>query len=102
MSRKLPTVTVELEDGTVLADLVTDNRDAVRWDVHRANKRWPATGDAPMLWLTFLAWAAANRTGRTLLTFEAWNDQTIAVNVHEDDDQGDVDPTQPAAESEAL
>ena len=97
-AKKLPTVTVELEDGTTLGPLNTDNRDAVRWDLHRCRQNWPATADAPMLWLTFLAWSAAKRLGQTTLTFDAWNDAAVNVQVEGQDD--DLDPTQPAAASD--
>lgn len=44
-------------------DVQTDNRDLIEWDARRAQKGWPKSGDAPSLWMTFLAWHAARRSG---------------------------------------
>lgn len=43
-------------------DLQTDNRDMVRFDLMRAKKQWPTVTDAPLLWMTFLAWHALVRS----------------------------------------
>lgn len=45
----------------VAIDVQTDNRDAVRFDLLRRVKRWPALDEAPMLWYTVLAWSAIKR-----------------------------------------
>ena len=71
----------------------TDNRDAVRWELTRNQRNWPAGQDAPLLWLTFLAWAAAKRTGLTDLDFDTF--QASAVQVATDTAaEAEPDPTQ--------
>lgn len=59
-------VLVQLEGATEPEELTvqTDNRDAVQWDITRARKGWPTGPDAPMLWMTFLAWHSLKRTGQ--------------------------------------
>ncbi len=55
-----PRMRVTLDDGTEL-DIQTTHADAVRYDISRARFGWPAVSDAPMLWTSFLAWAAIRR-----------------------------------------
>lgn len=79
----MPQVLVYLEDApdTPLGGgpIQTDNRDAVRWDRGRAQKGWPAGTDAPLLWLTFLAWAAAQRLGLFSGPYDAFEAQAVHV-----------------------
>jgi hypothetical protein len=69
-------------------ELQTNNADMVRWDLTRPKQRppWPTFQDAPILWLTFLAWAAARRTGaiEQSLTFETWCDDVQQVSTVDD------------------
>ena len=88
--RKLtsPKVRVVRKEGPDL-ELQTTNADMVRWDLTRPKQRppWPSFQDAPILWLTFLAWAAARRTGAIDqgLTFETWyEDDCLDVSTVED------------------
>ena len=56
-------VTIERSDGTEAELTVqTDNRDAVRFDLLRARKGWPPMADAPLLFMTALAWLAIRRS----------------------------------------
>jgi hypothetical protein len=81
-----PRVLVTRGDGSQL-DLQTTNADLVLWDMTRTKHKWPKFDEAPFLWLTFLAWAAARRTGHiTDTTWEAWLADTVDVAAQEDDD----------------
>ena len=92
-----PVVVVTLEqdgsDDYLELTVQTDNRDAVQWDIVRARKEWPAGQDAPMLWMTFLAWSALHRTGQ-IKTEKVEEFIARCVNVTKPESV-EVDPTQP-------
>lgn len=94
-----PRVVVTLEDGTEQT-VQTDNRDAVQWDIIRARKSWPSGKEAPMLWLTTLAWHALKRTGQTDLALEKFIEGCLQV-VSADKEPIEVDPTQSAADTDS-
>jgi hypothetical protein len=90
-----------IRDGADPMELQTDNRDLVLWDMTRPKHRWPKFDEAAFLWLTFISWAAARRTGvvNGATTFEAWKASVIevsTVDTEEDDELGT--PTQPGPE----
>lgn len=99
--RNYPIVTsCQLDDGspepTILGMVKTDNRDAVRWDRTSAARKWPNVQAAPVLWTTFMAWSAYQRTGQTTLKFEDFEAQCAELDL----DQGETaDPTQQGHES---
>lgn len=101
---KTPIVIVVLEQNDELVEVTvqTDNRDAVAWDMHRNRVNWPAGTDAPMLWMTYLAWSAMRRDGSSPaggLTFEQFNDRTRSISsVKPADEAEPVDPTLAGAE----
>lgn len=74
---------VVIRDGLPDLELQTTNPDLVRWDLTRPKQRppWPAFNDAPVLWMTFLAWAAARRTGaiESSVTWEIWAEEVLEV-----------------------
>jgi len=80
--------TGELTEYTVQ----TDNRDAVRFDVMRPRKSWPGSQEAPMLWMTILAWSAIKRSGGTADTVEDYLDKIVQIEPI-DEDGNTVDPT---------
>lgn len=88
-----------IRDGFDPLELQTTNADLVLWDRTRARHKWPSFQDAAFLWLTFISWAAARRTGAisTDYSYEKWEGDVIDVNAVEDKD-GDVDPTPLAPE----
>lgn len=97
-----PNVRVTRE-GFDLLDVQTANPDLVLWDMTRPKHRWPKFDEAPFLWLTFISWAAARRTGAIPpeYTFERWQSDVLDVsNVGDDDDPGDElgTPTLPGLE----
>lgn len=99
MSRSsiMPAVLVYLESDPDAplggGPIQTDNRDAVRWDRARGQKGWPAGSDAPLLWLTFLAWAAAKRQGLFAGSYEDFEAQAIDVGTEQPQDAAEPDPT---------
>jgi hypothetical protein len=94
-----------LREGHDPLEIQTANPDLVLWDRTRVKHRWPKFDDAPFLWLTFLSWAAARRTGaiEPSYTFERWESEVLEVsNAADDDDAEDDDdelglPTPPGA-----
>ena len=95
-------------DELVEYTVQTDNRDAIQWDVTRPRRSWPAFNEAPMLYMTFLAWHAMHRTGETKESLDEFMKRAVEVKVLTVDGKtvapadavaGDVmvDPTQPAA-----
>lgn len=85
-------VTVTLAGKDEPLELVTRNPDLVRFDITRPKHGWPDPETAPMLWTTFIAWAAAKRTGVYEGTWEDWSNRD-ALDVELGGDV-DVDPTQ--------
>lgn len=80
------------------------NPDMVRWDMTAPTHRWPSMKEAPMLWATFVTWAAAKRSGVYPGTFEDWRDRdalVVRIDTEPDDDSGlpgqAVDPTHAGA-----
>lgn len=102
-----PRCRVVLEDdaGELTEYVVqTSNRDAVRFDITRGRKGWPAVNDAPMLWMTFCAWSAMSRGKDTGLKLDEFLDACVEVQaidadgnpIKSSDTAGvQVDPTQP-------
>lgn len=100
---RVQAATVTLDDGKQLHLDIT-NPDMVRWDITAPKHKWPTLKEAPILWATFVTWAAAKRTGAYEGTFEAWRDtDALVVDMQrepgEDGEPGTpVDPTHAGAE----
>jgi hypothetical protein len=105
---KSPRVVVALETPTpgeyLEYTVQTDNRDAVQWDFVRARKAWPQGKDAPLLWMTFLAWNALRRSGAPVTdSFDTFANECVAVQPVDEDgndltagsEVATVDPTIP-------
>lgn len=69
---------VVLENGERYRVRAT-NADMVAFDLMASKKKWPDGQKAPFLWATFLAWRSSKRTGKTSLTFEAFQDAAAEV-----------------------
>jgi hypothetical protein len=82
-----------IRDGHEPLEVQTDNRDMILWETTRVKHRWPKFDEAPMMWLTFLAWAAARRTGAidTGHTWEQWRGETLQARTVDDDEDDDED-----------
>lgn len=80
-----------IREGYDDLDIQTSNPDLVLWDRTRYKHKWPPLTDAPMLWSTFISWAAARRTGAipSDYTYEKWETETLEVRIlnAEDDDE---------------
>lgn len=87
---------VIIREGHEDLELQTDNRDLILWDTTRLRHKWPKLEDAPFLWMTFISWAAARRTGaiNADVKFETWRDEVRQVASLEDDDDTGL-PTGP-------
>lgn len=84
-------------------EVQTANPDLVLWDRTRVKHRWPKFDEAPFLWLTFLAWAGARRTGAIPpdMTYERWESDVLDVADVGQDDTTEDDlgrPTDPGPE----
>lgn len=100
MSLKQRLIHIELADGRELT-VQTANPDHLQWELTAAKQNYPTMkiqGEdviplAPQLMITFLAWAAAVRTGQLDMKWPEFF-QTECLGV-EPLDETDVDPTQP-------
>lgn len=88
-------VTIEQADGTEAEVTVqTDNRDAVRYDLMRVRKAWPVMHEAPILFMTVIAFLAIRRSDATLLPDDAEKALDMIVDVTPVDADGNpVDDT---------
>lgn len=84
---------VVMRDGQPDLELQTNNADMIQWDFTRAKQKppWPSFQEAPMLWMTFLAWCAARRTGaiETTYTWDQWRHDVLEVAPQTDDDDSE-------------
>lgn len=95
-----PLVTV-IREGFDPLTVQTDNRDLLLWDTTRIKHKWPRFDEVPNIWLTFISWAAARRTGAITseTKYEEWAATVLGCEVEgadEDDDTGS--PFDPATE----
>lgn len=86
-----------VREGIDDLEVQTTNADLVRWDRTRTKHKWPTVQDAPFLWLTFVAWAAARRTGAIPpdLTYESWENDVLEVETLTEEDDESGRPTLP-------
>lgn len=87
-------------DGKTL-DLQTNNVDMVLWDRTRAKHKWPGLQEAPFLWMTFISWSAARRTGLIPpdYTYETWEAKVLDIDVDEDEEANEVEAHPPGQEA---
>lgn len=86
---KTPRVKVVREsDPEKELEIQTTNADLVLWDRTRIKHKWPKFEDAPFLWMTFISWAAARRSG--LITpetkYEDWERDVLSVDSQDNDE----------------
>lgn len=100
-------VTVTLDGRPEPLELAITNPDRVAWDRTARRHGWPPFTEAPFLGLTFLAWAAARRTGVYTDSFEQWSEHdALEIDTAKDADEDADDylsagldhPTGPATE----
>lgn len=92
-----PRLKVIRESDETAVELQTTNSDLVRWDRTRTRHKWPTIEDAPFLWLTFIAWAAARRS-KVIgpdVTYEAWEADVLEVASLSDEDDPEDETGRP-------
>ena len=69
-------------------EIQTTNQDLVLWDRTRIKHKWPSFEDAPFLWMTFIAWAGARRSGLIAIdtTYESWERDVISADASDSED----------------
>lgn len=96
-----PNIRVVMDDGHEYTVRIL-NADMVGYDRERGRHRdWPAAGDAPLLWATYLAWHAMTRTNQIArMNLAEFETRALQVEILEPDAAGgdDVDPTRTEAE----
>lgn len=88
-----PRVNVVREsDPEKTLEIQTANADLVLWDRTRIKHKWPKFDDAPFLWLTFISWAAARRSGLIAVdfTYEQWERDVLSVSDADTDDDDET------------
>jgi hypothetical protein len=83
-------------DAPEILEVQTLSPDLIAFDMTRAKHRWPDMKEAPMLWLSFIAWHACRREQRIPpeLTWDEWKATTLDVGPTSDEEDGEpVDPT---------
>lgn len=92
---------IELSDGATFESTIS-NRAMVDYDFERVAKKWPPATEAPMVWLTFLAYRQLTHDGILPVdcTFKSFREDLCEyVEKHSDDD---ADPTRPEAASDSV
>ena len=94
-----PKVRVSMADTGLEYDVQTDNRDMIRWERAAAKWGWPAMSDAPILWMTHLAYTALSRDGIAPAgqSFEAFADRVTAIELLDGKGDEPIDLDDPAA-----
>lgn len=74
-------------------EIQTTNQDLVLWDRTRIKHKWPKFEDAPFLWLTFISWSAARRSGLIPPDFiyEKWEADVLSVEALDEDSDDETD-----------
>lgn len=95
-----PRVRVVMADGSVIDDLQTINFDMIMFERTRDKQkpRWPTMEEAKMLWLTFVSWHAAKRTGATDITWEQWERDALDISIAGGEDDETGTPTRPGVD----
>lgn len=91
-------VTLEDADGHRTQQRVQVlNVDLVRYDRTAAKHGWPKGLDAPMLWVTFLAWSAMKREGLIDkdMTWETFEQRALQVQPAAEDELNGASPVDP-------
>lgn len=89
---------VEMEDGTEF-DVTADQRDSAKWEVQPFGCSLGDVRSKLFTYQRFIAWSAAKRQGKTALTWDKFDEQSVAVDpVVDAEPEADAEnPGQPAA-----
>lgn len=85
-------LTVTLDDGTT-HDIVIGNPSLVAWDRTAAQRSWPASQDAPFLWMTFIAWHHMKAARLVDCEWTEFSDSKCVAIEDTEDDEDAVGPT---------
>lgn len=96
MTFQRQTFRVHLVDRDEPLDVTPINPDLVRYDMTAQKHQWGGGDQRPILFTTFIAWAAAKREGLYAGSWDDWSERDC-LNV-EPLGATDVDPTQRVAE----
>lgn len=103
-----PRVRVLVETDPASPDLTeytvqTDNRDMVRYDLMRARKNWPTQREAPILFMSAVAWHALKRSGETADDVETYLDKIVEITpVDEDGNPVGVEDAEETQSADSL
>lgn len=87
-----PRIYVVMPDGAEFT-IQAVNDDLVAFERDQAKHQWPGPTDAPLSWMTYVAWHHLTHEG--LLPMVPLKDFHPLQVSAPDDDQADVDPTDP-------
>ena len=86
---KAITVNVLMNDGTEYREVTTILADQVAFSTIRQRHKWPTMEEDPLLFGSFIAYKAMQRTGRFEGSWDAFTEAVAAVDA---DDPTEVDP----------
>jgi hypothetical protein len=80
-------------------EVQSTNADLVLWDRTRWKHKWPTVSEAPFLWLTFIGWAAARRTGAIPpdVKYETWETEVLEIEPQDDGEEAEAGRPTPLA-----
>lgn len=98
-----PRVHVLMMDGSEW-DAQTMNPDLLKFERTAVRHKWPKPGDSPVMWLTFIAWAAGVREGHipSSMTWEQFSQELCAEVTNPDGKAAGtpVDPIPPGVDTD--
>lgn len=89
---------VLMTDGTEYRDLVVTMADRNKFGQVARRRKWPSMSDDYNLFMTFVAWHALRREGRTNLDYEAFEATCETVDSAGDDAGEGVEEVEPFRE----
>jgi hypothetical protein len=97
-----PRVEVLLDTGELL-EVQCLNADLLAWDRTASKHGWPSLRDAPIMWMTFIAWSALRRTGQLAdVKWEDFSERRCEAVRNLSEDEGTDDGVDPTPQSLAL
>lgn len=91
-----PRLAIQLDGTDDPVEVQTRQSDLILYERTAGKHKWPSLGQAPLLWLTFIGWAAMRRQGLTDLLFDPFVEQVVGIeNLTDDDEAADDDSVLP-------
>lgn len=101
MSLPKMNLTVVLKDTEEPLEVQAINPDLIRFETEQQKRGLRSSEDAPLTWMTFLAWAALTREGRYTKDWQEFK-LTDCLQLDMPDADETVDPTQQRADSDSA